>query len=311
MADKNKIEDEIIFKDLLKSPLRLFGWVYPYFFVIIVVIGIFYVKHLDKISFNEVPPNISESTIPADLEMKKGGLTSPIDLAIISNPTQTLLDEGKDLFNSNCMSCHGTDGKGDGPAGLTLQPKPRNFLDNEDWTNGRTFNDLYLTLEKGIVKNGMSAYEYLSPKDRIAIIQYTRSFSDFPKITNEELSELDLNYELSKGKLTANQIPVKSAIELILEESIPTTDKIDYLLRYIENHPYETGASLLNQNKIDLNKALILTVSSAALSQITAFKTIIISEPIELGFKPEIVNLNEEDWNELYQYFRKLSELTI
>ena len=32
--------------------------------------------------------------------------------------------EGQAIYQQNCVSCHGTDGKGDGPAASTLNPKP-------------------------------------------------------------------------------------------------------------------------------------------------------------------------------------------
>ncbi len=36
---------------------------------------------------------------------------------------------GKAKFDMLCTSCHGVAGKGDGPAGASLSPKPRNFTD--------------------------------------------------------------------------------------------------------------------------------------------------------------------------------------
>ena len=36
-------------------------------------------------------------------------------------------EAGKAVFMSNCMSCHGMTGKGDGPVGAALQPPPRDF----------------------------------------------------------------------------------------------------------------------------------------------------------------------------------------
>ena len=39
--------------------------------------------------------------------------------------------KGKVLFETNCASCHGTSGKGDGPVGAALQPPPRDFTVGE------------------------------------------------------------------------------------------------------------------------------------------------------------------------------------
>ncbi len=37
--------------------------------------------------------------------------------------------KGKEKFELMCASCHGPQGKGDGPAGAALNPKPRNLTD--------------------------------------------------------------------------------------------------------------------------------------------------------------------------------------
>ena len=40
-------------------------------------------------------------------------------------------DQGKasDKYHAYCQICHGNEGKGDGPDGVHLNPKPRNFAD--------------------------------------------------------------------------------------------------------------------------------------------------------------------------------------
>jgi mono/diheme cytochrome c family protein len=37
--------------------------------------------------------------------------------------------EAQDIFKNRCTICHGASGKGDGPAGAALNPKPRNWTD--------------------------------------------------------------------------------------------------------------------------------------------------------------------------------------
>ena len=41
--------------------------------------------------------------------------------------TETSTDLGKQLFQSNCATCHGLSGKGDGPKSQTLPTKPANL----------------------------------------------------------------------------------------------------------------------------------------------------------------------------------------
>lgn len=36
-------------------------------------------------------------------------------------------DQAKELFESRCATCHGNEGRGDGPAASNLRPQPRNF----------------------------------------------------------------------------------------------------------------------------------------------------------------------------------------
>ena len=37
-------------------------------------------------------------------------------------------EDGKPIFEKNCVMCHGASGKGDGPAGKMLKPPPGDFL---------------------------------------------------------------------------------------------------------------------------------------------------------------------------------------
>jgi len=44
------------------------------------------------------------------------------------------LDRGRSLYGHKCKICHGADGKGSGPAGEFLSPRPANFTLPAFWT---------------------------------------------------------------------------------------------------------------------------------------------------------------------------------
>ena len=43
------------------------------------------------------------------------------------------IERGRSVYASRCAFCHGTGGKGDGPAGAALKPPPTNFASAEYW----------------------------------------------------------------------------------------------------------------------------------------------------------------------------------
>ncbi len=305
MNTKRKPEDEINFKDVFTNPLRMFGWIFPIFVILLIAMGIFYVKHLSDISFNVQPVGlvVDSTYIKKEIEMKKGGISPAVDLLLIEKPTQEFINKGKDLFKANCSSCHGENGQGDGPAGATLNPKPRNFHSVDGWTNGRSIDMMYKTLQEGIIKNGMAAYEYIPPADRFAIISYIRTFADFPPIKKEELNQLDNQYQLSKGTVIPNQIPIQIAEEKLVEENSELNKKIENAFKLLEASNENSGASLLKNNSENLTK-----VFSSFLRQknVESFTNNVIANPIYYGFKPSINQLSKDELNNLFNYLKTI-----
>jgi mono/diheme cytochrome c family protein len=56
---------------------------------------------------------------PAPVPAEFAGQTNPLGADAATT--------GAEVFNSNCKACHGDQGHGDGPAGGSLVPKPRNL----------------------------------------------------------------------------------------------------------------------------------------------------------------------------------------
>jgi mono/diheme cytochrome c family protein len=54
----------------------------------------------------------------------------PSEYAGLTNPVGAgAADEGAEVFRINCEMCHGPQGHGDGPAGQSLDPKPRDLAE--------------------------------------------------------------------------------------------------------------------------------------------------------------------------------------
>jgi mono/diheme cytochrome c family protein len=63
--------------------------------------------------------------------------------------------EARTIFNTRCATCHGAEGKGNGPAAITLNPKPRNYTDAA-WQKSVTDDHLREIIVKGGAAVGKS-----------------------------------------------------------------------------------------------------------------------------------------------------------
>ena len=120
--------EEIDFRALLRSPRQLFGYTFVYLVVVLVALGILYAQRMDEIGrASVVPLQLADSTASVqEIPLQAPRDIAPVDLASVAQPSAALLARGKDLFGSNCSSCHGAAGAGDGPSAATMTPKPRN-----------------------------------------------------------------------------------------------------------------------------------------------------------------------------------------
>jgi len=298
-------KEEIDFRDLLRKPRRLFGFSFLYFLGLLVIVGILYAWNLNDIGKNTVVPLVltDSSAFVQDIPLQAPGILPPLDVDSVAKPNRELLARGRVLFKANCVSCHGENGMGDGPAVIVLNPRPRNLHQATGWTNGAKVSEIYRTLEEGIVRNGMASYNYLSPADRFALIHVVRSFNPSPPAdTDQEIAALDTTYQLSKGKSIPAQIPVKVAMNRIVTEAGQGREVLLSRIKQIRVSQ-DPGAVLFSRYVHDPVRFLTACESRPGMVNfLEDFVRLVSIDPVALGVVPAVTNLAARDWAVLHHF---------
>lgn len=156
---------------------------------------------------------------PTDYPATARQVIPPIDPATVMTPNPALMARGKAVYAQTCATCHGVDGKGDGPGGAGLTPKPRNFTVKAAWKNGTRVEDIYKTLEEGIKGSSMVSYAYLSKKDRMALAHVVQSLGAYDHGASDPKAIATLEKLFaSAGEVIPNRIPVSRAVDLLCRE---------------------------------------------------------------------------------------------
>jgi mono/diheme cytochrome c family protein len=101
----------------------------------------------------------------------QGEWKAPAEGKAMKNPVKGVGNAKKNI-ETNCVTCHGPGGKGDGPAAAALPPpKPA------DWTSAKvaseTDGELFWKISNG--RGAMPPWKHLPEKDRWEIVNYIRT----------------------------------------------------------------------------------------------------------------------------------------
>lgn len=137
-----------------------------------------YVRNLGPTEELTDPPQLVEQ---AREQAEKGVCDEDIRETISAKVTpqgEDQLAQGKELYDTNCVSCHGDNGEGDGPAAGALEPAPRNFVGHgrDDWTNDPSPLGVFNALQNGVPGTSMASYSNLPEEDLWAMTHYVLGF---------------------------------------------------------------------------------------------------------------------------------------
>ncbi len=150
------------------------------FFVYVVFVN----KGIDLKEVADIQPGDAGQTVAQDTA---AGPQKIANIASVKEPwiaTAELTEHGHAVFLINCAMCHGNGGKGDGPAGMSLNPKPRNLVEGK-WIKSGDSLGLFDTATSGIAGTSMAAFGHLAVGDRWAIVHYIRSITE-NKVPDDE-----------------------------------------------------------------------------------------------------------------------------
>jgi mono/diheme cytochrome c family protein len=110
--------------------------------------------------------------------------------AVAAPATERDVQAGKALFDRQCASCHGPQGRGDGPSAAAFATKPA------DLTDGRLMNPLPDEFLVNVIRHGgpaeglaptMPPFEkFLNPGQTTQVIAYVRSLAQPPRRPEDE-----------------------------------------------------------------------------------------------------------------------------
>ena len=190
------------------------------------------------------------TTVAATARSLAGDLIKayPITLA----PAKPLnFARGQALYTQNCLSCHGANGDGKGPAALGLVPPAIAFSD-KNRARERSVFALYQVIEQGISGTSMASFGVLPPEDRWDLALYVGAFA-FPESAADEGRRIW--QEKATLRADINLEKLVSLTPASLANEIGET-QADAITAYLRRHPAAvqeptTGPLTLARTRLD------------------------------------------------------------
>jgi mono/diheme cytochrome c family protein len=149
--------------------------------IVLVVVEIFAydVIKISWVSFMEIQPAFQPMYQPLPVAtdaIPVEGMAYSYTLGVPPNPIpadQTSIQRGAELFQINCVLCHGAGGKGDGPVASKLQNKPFDLTSFP--IHSITDGGIFFVISTGVPGKMPALNENLTVRERWDVVNYVRT----------------------------------------------------------------------------------------------------------------------------------------
>ncbi len=220
---------------------------------------------------------------------------------------------GAALYAQQCTACHGSAGRGDGPAAAGLNPPPIAFT-NAERAAQRTPLALYEVISQGVPGTGMASFAGLSEDDRWALAFYVGNLASSPQ-AREEGEAL-----WRKSTDAHSRIPTLEALTRTREADLATTlpaGQTHAIVAYLRSRPQAINEPLAGTGPLALARQRLADSERAyAAGDITQASTLALSayldgvEPAEPTLATRDVKLMREIETAMSRYRSQLGRRT-
>jgi mono/diheme cytochrome c family protein len=103
------------------------------------------------------------------------------EAAAMKNPVKSTpqsIAAGKKLYDTQCATCHGASGKGDGKMAASIpDPKPSDLTD-ASWKHGSSDGEIFTLIRDGSKGTGMRGYaSRMKPEDIWNVVNYLKTLT--------------------------------------------------------------------------------------------------------------------------------------
>jgi cytochrome c oxidase cbb3-type subunit 3 len=167
-----ELEHEILLPDDYDGIKELDNQVPPWFnwlfYGSIIFAGIYLLNYhvfsTNKLQVDEYNDEVRVATLQRDELVKSGTFVNEITVTQLTDATS--IETGKEIFNNNCVTCHGPQGGG------LVGPN----LTDDYWIHGGGIKNIFKTIKYGVPAKGMITWQtQLNPKQIQSVASYVMS----------------------------------------------------------------------------------------------------------------------------------------